>query len=213
MVLPDTIFVTGTGTDIGKTVVSAILAEALGAHYWKPVQAGSLDNTDSDWVSSVTSVGRAGIYPGTYALRLAASPHIAAREEGVKISIDDIVRQRLALSPEKLVVEGAGGLMVPLNETEFVADLIKALNVPVVLVSRNVLGSINHSLLTAMACRSKGIKVLGWIFNDDYLSYEAEIVSWSGIPKLFTVPHMDNPGKNFVRQQADLFRKIVSDLP
>ena len=101
-----------------------------------------------------------------------------------------------------IVIEGAGGLMVPLNDHEFVADLIKQLQAKVILVSRNYLGSINHSLLTAAVCRYYKLDVLGWIFNDQYLAYEDEIVQWSGFPKIGTVAFSDNPDGKFVKEQA-----------
>ncbi|HTE08358.1 MAG TPA: dethiobiotin synthase [Flavitalea sp.] len=168
MEIPSAIFVTGTGTSIGKTLVSAVLTEALEADYWKPVQAGNLDNTDSHLVRKLVT-NSANIHPETYRLLKASSPHIAAREEGIHLSIDRIAETVPNTNGRPLVIEGAGGLLVPLNQNDFVADLIIRLKIPVVLVSRNVLGSINHSMLTALACREKNIPVMGWIFNDDYL--------------------------------------------
>ena len=111
-----------------------------------------------------------------------------------------------------LVIEGAGGLMVPLNETTFVADLIKQLQAKVILVSRNYLGSINHSLLTAEVCRYYKLDVLGWIFNDQYLAYEEEIVHWSGFPKIGTVPYTYNPDHAFVKEQALLIAAALKKI-
>src|SRR5882762_1004112 len=176
------IFITGIGTDVGKTVVAAIVTEALQAAYWKPVQAGYAEGTDSEWVAERLSHPHGRILPETYRLALPASPHIAARQEGVKISLDRISASSRDTTPDFLVIEGAGGLLVPLNEEEFVIDLIKRLDATVLLVSRNYLGSINHSLLTAAVCKAHGLKVAGWIFNDQYQHYEAEIVRWSGVP-------------------------------
>src|SRR6476661_6487153 len=141
------IFVSGTGTGIGKTFVSAILAEALHADYWKPVQAGYATITDSDWVKNALTNKKSVVHPEAYKLKLAASPHIGAREENITISLQKIA-DKLPAGDNDLIIEGAGGLMVPLNDHEFVTDLIKLLNVPVVLVSRNTLGSINFSLLS-----------------------------------------------------------------
>ena len=238
------IFITGIGTDIGKTVVAAIVTEALQAAYWKPVQAGYAHGTDREWVAERISHPQHRTLPETYRLALPASPHIAARQEGVQVSLDEIVRsydaisrklqatsfqqdpapgspqmedahptykQPLAanssqlaasLTPDFLVIEGAGGLLVPLNEEEFVLDLIKRLDATVLLVSRNYLGSINHSLLTAAVCKAHGLKVAGWIFNDQYQHYESEIVRWSGLPFIASIPHYQNPDTEFVRDQA-----------
>src|SRR5690349_8210260 len=113
------IFVSGTGTGIGKTFVSAILAEAMQADYWKPVQAGYATGTDSDWVKHVLLNNKSVIHPETYRLKLAASPHIGASQENVDISIEKIVAS-LPQSTNDLVIEGAGGLMVPLNDHQFV---------------------------------------------------------------------------------------------
>ena len=203
------IFITGIGTDVGKTVVAAIVTEALQAAYWKPVQAGYSEGTDSEWVAERLSHPHGRILPETYRLALPASPHIAARQEGVKIDLDRLSASAMAATPEFLVIEGAGGLLVPLNEEEFVLDLIKRLDATVLLVSRNYLGSINHSLLTAAVCKAHGLKVAGWIFNDQYLHYEAEIVRWSGLPFIASIPHHENPDTEFVRRQAAKMKNFL----
>jgi dethiobiotin synthetase len=192
------IFITGIGTGVGKTMIAAMVAEALGAYYWKPVQAGFDEGTDAEWVGAWLSSSR--ILPEAYKLKLPASPHIAAREEGVVISLETLAAKLPVQRP--LVVEGAGGLLVPLNDTDFMADLVLRLDATVILVSRNYLGSINHSLLTAEACRVRGLRVAGWIFNDQYLDYEGEIVRWSGLPALASVPFREGPDAAFVREQA-----------
>lgn len=194
------IFITGIGTGVGKTVVSAIVAKALGADYWKPVQAGYEDGTDTEWIQEVLGNDTV-IHPECYKLALPASPHIAARNEGETISIKKICDQVPAIN-RTLIIEGAGGLMVPLNENAFVADLIKALEAKVILVSRNYLGSINHSLLTARLCKEMNLPVIGWIFNDQYLDYEDEIVNWSQLPKIASVPYEKHPNGHFINIQA-----------
>ena len=231
----DTIFITGIGTGVGKTVVAAIITEALGAAYWKPIQSGTTEGTDSAWVQSVLSNPACTVLPETYKLRLAASPHIAAGEEGVAIDMH-VIRDRLleiqaagrelrsaspaivanasqpaAHSPQ-LIIEGAGGLLVPLNEKEFMADLIHLLHSKVILVSRNYLGSINHSLLTAEVCKQYKLDVLGWVFNDQYMSYEDEIVHWSGFPKIASIPVVPDAGKGFIAAQAALMRDALRKL-
>ena len=202
------IFITGIGTGVGKTLVAAIVTEALGAVYWKPVQAGFDEGTDAEWVGARIGAGR--VLAEAYKLRLAASPHIAAREEGVTLTVEAIAAQMPAQRP--LVVEGAGGLFVPLNDSEFMSDLALRLDATVILVSRNYLGSINHSLLTAEACRARGLRVAGWVFNDQYLHYEAEIARWSGLPSLGQVPYSEDPDTGFVREQAGLLRPKIAYL-
>jgi dethiobiotin synthetase len=200
------IFVTGIGTGVGKTFISAIVARALEADYWKPIQAGFDEGTDSEWVAGMLAGTQSVIHPEVYKLAMPASPHIAAREEGKRINIDEITKKIPAIS-RTLLIEGAGGLLVPLNESEFVADLIKALDAKVILVSRNYLGSINHSLLTARVCREMQIPVIGWIFNDQYLNYEEEIVKWSNFPRIASVPYSDNINGTFINSQAAAISK------
>jgi dethiobiotin synthetase len=212
------IFITGIGTGIGKTLVSAIVTEALGAAYWKPVQAGFDDGTDTGWVGERISRPEGRLSPEAYRLAMPASPHIAARQEGIVIDLDTIVDQFEAIRDEAvgagsfarpLIIEGAGGLFVPLNDREFVLDLIRRLDAVVILVSRNYLGSINHSLLTATACRVHGLRVAGWIFNDQYGQYEHEIVQFSGIPSIASIPFTDHPDKAFVKAQAGIIRPAL----
>ena len=195
------IFVTGIGTGVGKTFISALLAKALEADYWKPIQAGYEEGTDSEYVQKTLIGTSSVIHPEVYKLKLPASPHIAAREEGITISVQKICEKIPPIS-RNLIIEGAGGLLVPLNESEFVADLIKALGAKVILVSRNYLGSINHSLLTARVCREMGLPVIGWIFNDQYLNYEEEIVRWSNFPKIASVPFMKTENGIFIEAQT-----------
>lgn len=210
------IFITGIGTGVGKTLVSAIVTEALGADYWKPIQAGFEDGTDTIAVKELLSNQQSVVHDELYKLKTPASPHIAARIDGIIINNTFIqekataILQRIGSKP--LVIEGAGGLLVPLTETEMVADLITLLNAKVILVSRNYLGSINHSLLTAAYCRSKGIDVAGWIFNDDYMNYEAEIVKWSGYPSLGSIPKLESINKTIIRDQANRLTQSLSKI-
>jgi dethiobiotin synthetase len=202
--MPQTIFITGIGTDIGKTVVSAIVTEALGASYWKPVQAGYADGTDSELVRSLLTNSNSQVHPEVYKLKLAASPHLAAQKEGIEISLEKIFTAytQLVSKESSLIVEGPGGLLAPLNEKEFVTDLIKTLNAKVILVSQNYLGSINHSLLTAQVCRQKNIRVFGWIFNDQYMDYEDDIVRWSGFLKIGSIARLDKIDKETISAEA-----------
>jgi dethiobiotin synthetase len=207
------VFITGIGTGIGKTLVSAIVTEALQADYWKPVQAGFDDGTDTGWIQERVSNTKTVFHKEAYKLALPASPHIAAKEEKLRISLDVIASayQQLPSANDFVVIEGAGGIFVPLNEDEFVIDLIAKLNAKVILVSRNYLGSINHSILTAEACKARNLNVSGWIFNDQYMHYESEIARWSGYPSLGSVPFTENPDKRFVQQQAVILRSALQN--
>jgi dethiobiotin synthetase len=202
------LFITGIGTGVGKTLVAAILTEALHADYWKPIQAGYEDGTDTLTLTELVSNPKTIIHPELYRLQTPASPHIAARKEGIEIDINAIVSALKKINSDKpLLIEGAGGLMVPVTGSWFVADLIKALGARVIIVSRNYLGSINHSLLTAAYCKTNGIDVAGWVFNDDYMNYENEIVEWSGYPALGSVPAMKTISKESVKEQATRIRE------
>lgn len=145
------LFVTGIGTEVGKTVCSAILTKYFNADYWKPIQSGDLHYSDTmkikEWVGE-----NVFCHPEIYRLQFAASPHQSALQENVNISVNDF---KLPETTKNLIVEGAGGLMVPLSDQEFIIDLIENLNIPVALVVRNYLGCINHTLLSVMALHQK----------------------------------------------------------
>ncbi len=148
------IFVTGIGTGVGKTITSALIVEHLQADYWKPVQSGDLDNTDTDRVKELISNTRSIFHPEAYRLTQPFSPHKSAALDGISITLDAI---ELPLTDNWLIIEGAGGLMVPLNENDLILDLIEKFNAEVVLVSQNYLGSINHTLLSLELLKSRGI--------------------------------------------------------
>lgn len=153
-------FVTAIGTDSGKTLASAILCEALQADYWKPVQCGL--PRDADTLKSLVSNPAIKVHPEAYLLKEAASPHASAKAEGVEISLQEI---KLPETGNCMIVEGAGGLMVPLNDRNYVADLIVGLQTEVILVANLYLGSINHTLLSAEYLRQGNMPVAGIIFN------------------------------------------------
>ena len=180
------LFVTGIGTDVGKTVISAILTQKLQADYWKPIQAGELDNTDSmkvsQWVENSTSV----IHPEAYRLTQSMSPHAAAERDGVNIQMGNII---IPKTTRNLIIEGAGGLMVPLNQHDLVIDLISHLQADAVLVSRHYLGSINHTILSIKTLRSRNISIAGIIFNgDENRDTESIIESICAVPILGRIP-------------------------
>ena len=195
------IFITGTGTDVGKTIVAAIITEAIHADYWKPVQAGYSDGTDSLSVADMITNKKTIIHPELYKLKLPASPHIAAREENKRISLQHII-DHLPDTKNKLIIEGAGGLMVPLNEKDLMLHLIKKLKAKVIIVSKNELGSINHSLLTAAVLKKEKVDVVGWIFNEEYMNYDNEIAAWSGFPLIAAVKHLQEISKESIKTEA-----------
>ena len=205
-----TFFITGIGTDVGKTLVAAILAEALQADYWKPIQAGLEGETDAQIIASLVSNKVTTVHEELYRLQTPASPHIAARMDTVTIDLAKIKKHAAGIQEQTngrdLLIEGAGGLLVPLSDDYFVADMIRSLGARVILVSRNYLGSINHSLLTAAYCKQAALEVAGWIFTDDYLSYETEIVRWSGYPSLGSIPGLTGINRKSISEQAARIR-------
>jgi dethiobiotin synthetase len=179
------IFITGIGTDVGKTVVSAIVTEALQADYWKPVQTGSYLIRDSDVVKNLISNNKTQIHPEVYKLEQPLSPHAAAELENVKLSLSEI---NLPETNNTLVIEGAGGIMVPLNDNEFILDIIKKFNAETILVIQNYLGSINHSLLSIDCLKNHNINILGIIFNGPpHKMSEDIIINYSKLPVLLHV--------------------------
>jgi dethiobiotin synthetase len=195
------IFITGTGTDVGKTLISAIITEALHADYWKPVQAGFSHGTDSLFIQEMISNNKTKIHPELYRLKMPASPHLSAPAEEKKIKIKEIIAH-LPKTKNQLIIEGAGGLMVPLNQKEMILNLIKKLKAKVIIVSKNELGSINHSLLTAAVLKKEKVNVLGWIFTEEYKSYEQEIAGWSGYPIIGGVKHLPIISKETIKAEA-----------
>ncbi|MDT8760148.1 dethiobiotin synthase [Sphingomonas psychrotolerans] len=183
------IIVTGTDTGVGKTVFAAALAGALGAAYWKPIQAGLDDGADSATVAALSGLAPERILPEAWRLRTPCSPHRAAELDGVTIDPD-----KLAVPPcdTPLVIEGAGGVLVPVTRTLLYADLFARWQLPVVLVARTALGTINHSLLSIEALRARGIALLGIAFvGDAKEDSEATIAAIGGVRRLGRLPHLD----------------------
>ena len=201
-------FISGIGTEVGKTIVSAIFTEALEADYWKPVQSGDLDHSDTDRVKNLVGPSPRRFFNSAYRLHTPVSPHAAAAIDGIAIDIAQIKRPK---TPNHLVVEGAGGLLVPLNDSQTIADLITATD-RIVLVSKNYLGSINHSLLSLFYLRQKGIKP--WlIFNgeSDARSEEA-IAKLGGIDAFVRIPKLPAINSQSIRQQAERLRSKLQAL-
>lgn len=179
--------VSGTDTGIGKTVFAAALTHALRAHYWKPVQSGLEEETDSETVQRLAVVPQARILPEAYRLKLPASPHLSARLENITIN------PALLLPPQTegpLVIEGAGGLLVPLTERVVFADIFARWQVPLILCARTSLGTINHTLLSLDALRHRAIPVHGVVFiGDENRESQEIIVSLGAVRQLGRLPH------------------------
>lgn len=165
MTFPRCFFITGTDTNVGKTVTAAMFTLGLNAAYWKPVQSGLESMTDTDYVRQVTQLDSSHFIPERYRLTQPLSPHAAAAIDGVEISLNDF--ELPSTDKANLIIEGAGGLMVPLNDHHFIIDLIQRLNVPVCLVARSTLGTINHTLLSIAQLRRHQIPILGVVINGE----------------------------------------------
>lgn len=182
-------FVTGTDTGIGKTVVSTVLAVGLETSYWKPIQTGSAEGTDSDFVSKW--IGKERILRESYVFPAALSPHLAAALSGAEISPQKVLRDSSAL-PEKATVEGAGGVLVPINSSFLMIDLIQSLGRPTVVVTSTRLGTINHTLLTLESLKTRGIYVAGFVtVGLGNISIQKSIEHYGAVECLGHVPPCD----------------------
>ena len=182
--------IAGIHTGIGKTVCSTIICQALGYDYWKPVQAGDLDHSDSIFVRDHVNNPLCKIHPERYRLLTAASPHYAAELENVEIRREDFI---LPTTQNNIVVETAGGLMSPLAAGFLNIDLVAHLDLPVILVSNNYLGSINHTLLTCEVLKARNIEVAGIVFSGESVAAsEKFILEHTGLPHLFSIPKFEN---------------------
>lgn len=201
---PKRYFIAGIDTNIGKTVVSSIVTQALEADYWKPVQAGDLDTSDSLKVASLLSNKHSKIHPEAYRLNTPASPHYAAAVDGITIDKHQFV---LPKTDNHLVVEGAGGLFVPLNDHYLLIDLIKDLEIPVLLVANFYLGSINHTLSSIDALKARSIPIAGLLFNGAITPASKDyILAYSQIPCLGEIPTLTTLSSEKVAQQAAKLR-------
>ncbi len=200
------VFITGISTEVGKTVVAAIVTEALEADYWKPVQAGELDYSDTDKVREWTSNRKSVFYKNSYALQTPMSPHAAAVIDNVTIELNHI---KAPNTENTLVIEGAGGLFVPLNEKDTLLDLIDK-EQTVLLVSRHYLGSINHTLLSVEALKNRGIKKIGILFNgEEHPSTESIIASMSGCFIIGRIPEAKEINANMVSTNAKALKEAL----
>lgn len=202
------IFITGISTEVGKTVVSAIVTEALQADYWKPIQAGELDNCDTKKVERFVSNKTSQFHANSYALETPMSPHAAAEIDEVDIKLSKIVEPK---TNNNLVIEGAGGLLVPLNNSETILDIIKP-EYKVIVVSRHYLGSINHTLLTIKLLQEKGFDVSIIFSGNEHKTSEAIIQKMTNVPVIGRIDEEPYFDSNVVREYADLFRENLEKL-
>ncbi len=203
------LFITGIGTDVGKTIASAIVTQALEADYWKPVQAGDLDNSDSHKIKSKVKSQKSKVHPNAYELNTPASPHLAAEIDGITIDLKKIIEPK---TENHLVIEGAGGLLVPLNNKDCIIDLIQP-DYKIILVSRHYLGSINHTLLSFEALKNRNLKIAGIIFSGDENKASEEIIlqktEANFIGRIDNEPYFD---QNVISYYADKFRENLLKL-
>ena len=203
------LFITGIGTDVGKTIVSAIVTQALEADYWKPIQAGDIANSDSHKIKSKIKSQKSKVHPNAYCLNTPASPHHSAAIDGITIDLKKIIEP---ITKNHLVIEGAGGLLVPLNDTDCIVDLIQP-DYKVIVVSRHYLGSINHTLMTFEILKNRNINVAGIIFSGDENKASEEIIlsktNANFIGRIDNEPYFD---ENVISYYADKFRENLEKL-
>ena len=210
------IFITGIGTDVGKTIASAIVTQALQADYWKPIQAGDLENSDSHKIKSLISChtersrsAKSQIHDNSYKLNTPASPHLAAQIDGITIDLKKIIEPN---TKNHFVIEGAGGILVPLNNEDCIIDLIKS-DYKIIVVSRHYLGSINHTLLTIEALKNRNLSVSGIIFSGDENKATEEIIlnktKVKFIGRIENEPYFD---QNVIQYYANEFRENLLKL-
>jgi len=200
-------FITGIGTEVGKTLASAIVVEALEADYWKPIQAGDLLFTDTDKVKDLVLNSKTKYHPNAFLLETPMSPHAAAAIEGIKIEAK-VIKTPL-VSNKKLVVEGAGGVLVPINNKETILDLIE-LTDKVILVSRHYLGSINHTLLSIEVLKNRGFKNIGILFNGEaHSTTETIIKTMAGVTILGRIDNLPRISPEDISNQAEKLRSAL----
>ncbi len=202
------IFITGISTDVGKTIASAIITEALEADYWKPIQAGELDHCDTKKVKQLVSNSKSKFHTNSFALQTPMSPHAAAEIDGINIDLKKIKEPN---TKNHLVIEGAGGLLVPINSKHTILDIIKP-DYKVIVVSRHYLGSINHTLLTVATLKSKGYDVSLIFSGSEHKSTEDIIKKMTNIPVIGRIEEEPYFDKNVIKEYADLFREQLKNL-
>ncbi len=205
--MAEVFFITGIGTGVGKTLVSAVFVETTGFSYWKPVQCGDLHRTDSSIVAELSPGCR--ILPSAVELDLPMSPHAAAKRRGVGLRLGEICRP----IDEDVVIEGAGGVLVPLNTSEDIIDVAAAYAASVVVVSSYYLGSINHTLLTVAELRRRGLEILGLVFNGQANLETRDIIETrTGLPCLLEISQEAHLSPREVRRYAVKLREKLHEL-
>jgi dethiobiotin synthetase len=200
------LFITGIGTDVGKTVAAAVITKALEADYWKPVQCGDLDNSDSIKIARLTGMN---VLPEAYRLQAPMSPHAAADLEGIELSIAQI---ELPKSDKLVVVEGAGGVMVPFNSKETYLDLMVKLNLPVVLVTRHYLGSINHTMLSWKVLKEAGLNVVALVVSGKvHESTESHFATQMDVT-FIRINELGEVSSNTIAAEAERLMDVISQL-
>lgn len=200
-------FVTGIGTEIGKTISSAVLVEALEADYWKPIQAGELENSDTKKVFNLISNTKSQFHQESYRLKAAMSPHAAAQREGLEIQLTNC---KVPSTENTLIIEGAGGLLVPLNDTDCIIDLIPQFKAETILISQHYLGSINHTLLSVESLQKRGLSIKGILFNgEENKETENIILSKTGLPSLGRIPTLKSINKDTIKTVAQHFKHLT----
>lgn len=195
-----TLVIAGISTEVGKTLVSAIFTEALEADYWKPVQSGSISDSDTAAVSEGISNLKSTLHPESYLLKEPLSPHAAAALENIQIDLNKI---KVPATNNHLIIEMAGGLMVPLNDTQLSLDLLKEWKFPVVLVANYYLGSINHTLLSIDALHSNSIPIHSIVFNGTCVPASKEaILRYAKVEHYFEIPALDVINKQTIKKYA-----------
>ena len=201
-------FVTGIGTEVGKTIASAVITQALKADYWKPVQAGELNHSDQMKVEALIDNNLTKFHPEAYKLKQPISPHAAAERDGVEIDISSL---KIPHTINHLVIEGAGGLLVPLNNKDTILNLIESLKCEVILVSRHYLGSINHTLMSINVLQQKNIPIKGILFNGkENKDTESIITKMSGVNIMGRIDELDDLNKSVINSIAqNLKNKLI----
>jgi dethiobiotin synthase len=202
------LFVTGTDTNVGKTLLSALLVAALKRKYWKPIQTGSCEGTDRE---TVIKLAGAEAYPESYIFDPPVSPHIAAKEQGVTIELQRI---RRPASSDPIIVEGAGGVFVPINDQEFMLDLMRYLGSPIILAARTALGTINHTLLSVFAIRQAKLPLLGVVMiGKENAENRAAIERYGSVPVIGSIPWLGTIDRSILVEVFDqkFDRKLATD--
>lgn len=195
------LFISGIGTDVGKTIISAILVEKMKADYWKPVQTGSDTDSDTVTVKCLVTNTRSQFFQESVSLKKPVSPHEAAALEGVEIRLEQLI---VPVTENNLIIEGAGGLMVPLNDTQIMADLVCYFDAELILVCKHYLGSINHTLLSLELIKQRKLNFKGIIFTGSQnLASESFILKYSGIKKLGYIPELDKIDSLSIKQSIN----------